>query len=418
MNSTLPLALVAILIGRASLPESNAQTAPNEINYQATVHDENGNLVADAAPGEFQVEFRIYDEALGGNLIWAEEQTITIFQGRFNTILGQGAAIGAEPGGSLRGAFTEPHRYLEFTIVDNGEPFAFSPRQKLVSAPYALRSEIANAVVDGSINGNSIEPGGYLWRSNAAGGPYTPSSNPANASFVGIGTANPTSSLHIFESNARAVVESKDSLGRARSEVKVPQVTTTGDQNAIHGGGLFVQRGNGIGSLPSRRLVLYGIRSSGALFPLVNFGGSSTAIFSGNVRGNSFIENSDQRLKKDILDLDGALEKICSLRGVTFDWRADESPEVAFVEGRQVGLIAQEVEKVIPEVVTRPNSNDPNGYYGVSYSKVVPVLVEAVKELDAENRELKERLDRLEEMLSNIPRPKTAHWESHTNIVD
>ena len=64
-----------------------------------------------------------------------------------------------------------------------------------------------------------------------------------------------------------------------------------------------------------------------------------------------------------------------------------------FPGGKQVGFIAQEVEKVLPEVV----STDSEGYKSVSYDKFSAVLVEAVKELKKENDELKARLLKLEQ---------------------
>ena len=99
---------------------------------------------------------------------------------------------------------------------------------------------------------------------------------------------------------------------------------------------------------------------------------------------------SDMRLKKDVKSLDGslALEKVKSLRGVTFRWKDENSDKL---EGQKVGLIAQEVQKVIPEIVSekpRIENNDgsketpdlTNRLY-IEYSRVVPLLIESVKEL-------------------------------------
>lgn len=87
------------------------------------------------------------------------------------------------------------------------------------------------------------------------------------------------------------------------------------------------------------------------------------------------------------------------LQGVNYDWKVEEFPDLKFSAGRQVGLIAQDTEKVIPEVVTTDN----NGYKGISYEKLTPILVEAIKEqqkqmedIKAENIALKVRIDKLE----------------------
>jgi len=82
--------------------------------------------------------------------------------------------------------------------------------------------------------------------------------------------------------------------------------------------------------------------------------------------------SSDSRLKDNITKISDPLDKVLSISGNTFDWN-DKSNK----EGHDVGLIAQEIEKVLPEAVTTRD----NGYLAVDYQKVVPLLVEAVKEL-------------------------------------
>jgi hypothetical protein len=94
---------------------------------------------------------------------------------------------------------------------------------------------------------------------------------------------------------------------------------------------------------------------------------------------------SDARYKKDINTLSGALEKVSRLRGVSFNWRRDEFPENDFSIREQVGLIAQEVEEVFPQSVSQTN----DGYYNIDYTKLTPLLVEAIKELKTQNEKLK-----------------------------
>ncbi len=96
-----------------------------------------------------------------------------------------------------------------------------------------------------------------------------------------------------------------------------------------------------------------------------------------------FVTTSDARYKTHVATLTHALDKVLALRGVTYDWRTEQFPEKRFGKGRQVGFIAQEVEKILPQIV----SKDRNGYRAVDYSKVVPVLVEAIKEQQAQIEE-------------------------------
>jgi len=94
--------------------------------------------------------------------------------------------------------------------------------------------------------------------------------------------------------------------------------------------------------------------------------------------------SSDERLKDNITHIDDPLSKVLSISGNTFDWN-----EKSNKSGHDVGLIAQEIEKVLPEaVVTRDN-----GYLAVDYHKVVPLLVEAIKELSGKVELLEQKLE-------------------------
>jgi len=98
---------------------------------------------------------------------------------------------------------------------------------------------------------------------------------------------------------------------------------------------------------------------------------------------------SDIRLKQNIEPLSEAVSHVQQLNGVYFDWR-NETEAGTFGGGRQVGLIAQDVEKVLPEVV----GQDARGYKSVDYEKVVPLLVEAIKEQQKQIDALKDALER------------------------
>ncbi len=94
---------------------------------------------------------------------------------------------------------------------------------------------------------------------------------------------------------------------------------------------------------------------------------------------------SDERWKKSITPLADSLEKVAQMQGVNYEWRTEEIPENGFTEGSQIGLIAQEVEKIIPELV---HTND-DGFKSVSYERLTAVLVEAIKEQQIQINQLK-----------------------------
>jgi hypothetical protein len=108
---------------------------------------------------------------------------------------------------------------------------------------------------------------------------------------------------------------------------------------------------------------------------------------------SSWAANSDERLKDIIAPITSALESVKSLRAVRYSWKSDADKEP------HVGLIAQDVQKVLPEVVHSvklPSSSDDTEYLTVSYSEIVPLLVAALQELTTKNYALEARLAKLE----------------------
>ena len=102
---------------------------------------------------------------------------------------------------------------------------------------------------------------------------------------------------------------------------------------------------------------------------------------------------SDKRLKTDIKVLNNAMEKLLKLRGVEFHWKNKK-----WTNKKRFGVIAQELQKIYPEMVEMKK----DGYYQVNYQALIPVLVEATKELKKENDKLKKRLDSIEKRLNRL----------------
>jgi len=130
--------------------------------------------------------------------------------------------------------------------------------------------------------------------------------------------------------------------------------------------------------------------------------GTTSSTTNGEIRaaGNISSNYSDERLKENIQVIKNALEKVCSLRGVTYT--ANQLAESFGYTSKesQVGVLAGEVEKVLPEVVkpapfdimlfeSSEISRSGENYKTVQYEKLVPLLIEAIKELNKEIQELK-----------------------------
>jgi hypothetical protein len=118
----------------------------------------------------------------------------------------------------------------------------------------------------------------------------------------------------------------------------------------------------------------------------------------------SSITASDVRFKENIQPLSSSLEKVMLLKGVSYDWKADEYPKMGFTKNRQIGFIAQDVEKVFPELVQTDN----NGYKGIYYGQMVPVLLEAMKEQQKEISELKKEQATIAELTEKIAQLQKA----------
>ena len=135
-----------------------------------------------------------------------------------------------------------------------------------------------------------------------------------------------------------------------------------------------------------------GTTITGSLYVSGSYGSDLGAISaSGDIVADGDIiayNASDKNLKDNIQVIKGSLDKIGDIRGVEFDWN-DKSPGWAQERGHDVGVIAQEVQKVLPEIVTKRK----NGYLGVDYKRIVPLLIESIKELKEEVEELKKKVN-------------------------
>ncbi len=122
--------------------------------------------------------------------------------------------------------------------------------------------------------------------------------------------------------------------------------------------------------------------------------GTAASGTTGEIRATNDVTafySSDQRLKENITNIDNAIDIVKQLNGVRYDWteayiESKGGEDGTFVRKQDIGVIAQEVEKVFPEIV----AENSGGYKAVKYERLVAVLIEAVKELSDEVARLKE----------------------------
>ena len=125
--------------------------------------------------------------------------------------------------------------------------------------------------------------------------------------------------------------------------------------------------------------------------------GNNNPSYTLTVNGSAWVSSgswsgSDIRWKKDIIPLESSLNKVMKMNPVRYNWKDEEFSNMQFDKKGQIGFIAQEFENIIPELV----DTNGDGYKGISYEKMVPVLTKAIQELKLENDTLKARIEILE----------------------
>ncbi len=139
-----------------------------------------------------------------------------------------------------------------------------------------------------------------------------------------------------------------------------------------------------------------------AFYDKVSIGTTGTSGYMLYVNGSAYTTGSwygsDARLKDDFREIEQPLEKVLGMQGVNYQWRTEDYPDRNFPEGRHYGVIAQDIEKVLPEIVT-----ETNGEKAVAYTEIIPVLIEAMKEqqklIDVQQSEINELKQMVKELV-------------------
>lgn len=149
-------ALICLLV---ATPEVRSdENPPGKMTYQGFLTDGDGKPLGIGNPTNVAVIFRIWDTSQGGtlgagNLKWASQQTVTVDNGHFSVLLGEGSQVGSEPSPELATVFTgqtASDRYMEITV----EGVAITPRLRFLPSPYAMLAKSANQLV--GTDGNPI----------------------------------------------------------------------------------------------------------------------------------------------------------------------------------------------------------------------------------------------------------------------
>jgi hypothetical protein len=281
-------------------------------------------------------------------------------EGAFNTRLGKNA------GNTLGADFVSGGQYLTFIGADAGY---YNNTGGMNNTFIGSNSGYANTEGDNNTFVGTVA--GY----NNSGDENT---------FVGVvsGYNNTTGSYNSFFGSHAGY----NSAGNSNTGIG----TRAGFSNQTGSGNVFLGYEAGYYSTGSNKLF---ISNSSTNRPLI-FGDFDTAqvAINGSLTMITVSSISDERYKRDIKPLDSPLEKVLHLQGVSYEWKTGEHNGTGFREGRQIGLVAQDAEKVLPELV----HTDDKGYKSLAYDKIVAVLIEAIKEQQSELKEKDARIAKLE----------------------
>jgi hypothetical protein len=431
--------------------------------------------------------------------------------GRFNVLLGDSAI------NQFSALSTNASAYLEITVGTNTP---ISPRQQILSAPYALKAVSSDNL--GGYTANAFwNAAGNAGTTPAANFVGTTDSQPlafrvagaeamrisANGR-IGIGTNNPLTPLHLLSPDAdfqgvrisrpgktneiNAMVAAGDygyldlgggttlrggagaGLGStfggdvqigspsARGALRVTGATPTGPDLSLEDarscghtytlwsggsgcGNFDIQDGTrgvmaltirydgnvGLGNVnPAFALDVSGSVHATSSLQANDFVSCVNVFASGNLNagydvhasGNLYFSGSslccsDIRYKTNVASIGDGLCLVQRLRGVRFDWRRQDFPEKRFGKERQLGFIAQEARSALPEVV----KEDEQGFLSVDYAKVVPVLVEAIKEQQAQIEDKDKAVAELRKEVASLRAAQAtsvADWQSRFTALE
>lgn len=349
------LTISVLALGLMVWPAKVSEAAPigTAFTYQGRLIDANN-----PADGEYDFEFKLYDANSGGSQAGDDvnRPDVNVVDGYFTVELDFGSGI-----------FTGDARWLEIAVRpgEMNDPNAYtplSPRQEVTPTPYAIYAAYGPEV-EAPLTLIGSSSGAIISGTNAGSGDGVHGDALGNYGRGVYGTVSGNYGTGVYGEAPVSVLGGQGVYGKA-------------------------------------------IRSGGK--GVCGEGGQGGFDFFATGDGTDYGTASSVRWKSDIRPIDDPLEKILRLRGVYFNWDAEHGGE------HDVGMIAEEVGEVLPEIV----EYEPDGKYtsGMDYSKLTPLLVEAIKALkvegdeqqkelvkrDAEIAELKARLAALEACVAKL----------------
>jgi hypothetical protein len=281
------------------------------------------------------------------------------------------------------------------TITDAGD---VGVGTQVPAVPLEVARTGTNSAVAATLYADGADAGAFLVAQTARGTAAAPLAVQAG-DFLGALLISGYATTRFQEAAAVAAVAAENFTDTARGTVLGFATTPLGGNDSVLGMALLPSGNVGIGT-PGDANGIPTATDKLQVFGDARLGNAGTNGCLKNFAGTGIVGtcSSDRRFKRNITPFGSVLNRFAKLQPVHYYWRAAEFPDQHFGDAQAYGLIAQDVEQVLPElVVTRTD-----GYKAVDYSELPMLTIQAVKELKAENDELKRRLAAVERVLADM----------------
>jgi len=363
---------------------SNHEARLDELEYTTSINLGSGAQVSFSEINKATASLNSFTASIGGTNIWTAST-----DSRLNNLELTSASINAWSS-SLTTTFA--------TDAEVAAGYEAKGRGIFSGSSQVDGTQITNNSI--TIAGTSVSLGGSITAAKILEGTNVISSSTQITSLLPAGVVSGSSQIDLTATtnygsgiltrlNVVGVISgsSQISLGSATGNITLA-TQTTGDYVAslVQGTGVTITNNSGENSTPTIAIGQAVGTSANVEFSSIGVGTTASGT-AGEIRATGDITayySSDIRLKENIVPIPNALEKIKQISGNTYDWK-EGYDEVHSHKGNDVGVIAQEIETILPQIVT----NRDTGFKAVQYEKIIPLLIEAIKELS-------DKIDRLE----------------------